>query len=421
MPTAAKFGMPFIVCVRRHGKESILRQFEKRLTNDAASEQKTALGEIFRIAALRLDQRVTAPDRLKVHGHLSTHVLDTHGGHPAAGVAIELCEVAASGATRLIKRAVTNADGRTDQPLLSGAPVPIATYELRFAVSDYFARQGAPLADPPFLGIVPIRFAVAEPEGRYHVPLSVTPLTEGAERNANSCPGRGAARSDALQNRDRHERCVWNDPGRDAALALRRVRDTSPFHRPQKCTTVAAAPAPVRCLTREVLPVATTRPLSEILPKEMTELKVRPIFTLLLEVQPAINVGKTPGVDRRVGVITGGRFEGERLRGTLLPGGSDWQAIRPGDGAWLLNVRIVLKTDDDAIIGMSYPGLRHGPKEVLDRIARGEVVKATDYYLRISATFETASEKYGWLNNIISVGVGHRLPEGPIYQMFEVL
>jgi hypothetical protein len=169
------------------------------------------------------------------------------------------------------------------------------------------------------------------------------------------------------------------------------------------------------------LPVATTRPLSEILPKEMTELRVRPIFTLLLEVQPAINVGKTPGVDRRVGVITGGRFEGERLRGTLLPGGSDWQAIRPGDGAWLLNVRIVLKTDDDAIIGMSYPGLRHGPKEVLDRIARGEVVKATDYYLRIAASFETSSEKYGWLNNIISVGVGHRLPEGPIYQMFEVL
>ena len=54
-----KFSMPFIVCVRRHGKESILRQFEKRLTNDAASEQKAALGEIFRIAALRLDQRVT--------------------------------------------------------------------------------------------------------------------------------------------------------------------------------------------------------------------------------------------------------------------------------------------------------------------------------------------------------------------------
>jgi len=179
-----KFGMPFIVCVRRHGKESILREFEKRLNNDAASEQKTALAEIFRIAALRLDQRVTAPDRLKVHGHLSTHVLDTHGGYPAAGVAIELCEVAASSPSRLIKRAVTNADGRTDQPLLSGMPVPIATYELRFAVGDYFARQGAPLADPPFLGIVPIRFAVAEPEGRYHVPLSVTPWAYATYRGS---------------------------------------------------------------------------------------------------------------------------------------------------------------------------------------------------------------------------------------------
>ena len=164
------------------------------------------------------------------------------------------------------------------------------------------------------------------------------------------------------------------------------------------------------------------RPLSEILPKEMTELRARPLFTLLLAVAPPIAVGKTPGVDRRVGVITGGRFEGERLRGELFPGGgSDWQSIRPGDGAWLINVRIVLKTDDGHIIGMPYTGIRQGPKEVLDRIARGEVVKATDYYLRISATFETSSEKYGWLNNVISNGVGHRLPEGPIYQMFEIL
>jgi hypothetical protein len=167
--------------------------------------------------------------------------------------------------------------------------------------------------------------------------------------------------------------------------------------------------------------VTTTRPLSEILPKEMTELKVRPLFTLLLDVAPPINVGKTPGIDRRIGVIAGGRFEGERLRGTLLPGGSDWQTVRPGDGAFMLDVRIALKTDDGDTIAMRYPGIRHGTKEVLDRIARGEVVKATDYYLRIAASFETASEKYGWLNTIISIGVGHRLPEGPIYQMFEVL
>jgi len=180
----SKFGMPFIVCVRRHGKESILRQFERRLGNDPAVERDAALAEIFRIAALRLDQRVAAPDRLKVHGRLSTHVLDVHAGRPAAGVAIELWEVGAGGSSRLVERAVTNADGRTDQPLLSGSPIPIASYELRFAVGGYFARQRTPMSDPPFLDIVPVRFAVAEPEGEYHVPLLVTPWAYSTYRGS---------------------------------------------------------------------------------------------------------------------------------------------------------------------------------------------------------------------------------------------
>jgi Protein of unknown function (DUF3237) len=169
------------------------------------------------------------------------------------------------------------------------------------------------------------------------------------------------------------------------------------------------------------LNVTSARPLSEILPTEMAELRVRPLFVLLADVAPPIIVGKTPGVHRRIGVVTGGRFEGERLRGTLLPGGSDWQAIRPGDGAWLLNVRLALKTDDEHIVSMTYPGIRRGPKEVLDRIARGEVVNATEYYMRITPLFETSSDRYGWLNNIVSVGIGHRLREGPIYHVFEVL
>jgi 2-oxo-4-hydroxy-4-carboxy-5-ureidoimidazoline decarboxylase len=179
-----KFGMPFIVCVRRHGKASILQQFEQRLQNDAASERAAALGEIFRIAALRLDQRVTGPEQLKVHGQLSTHVLDTYAGHPAAGVAIELCEIGAAGGARLLKRTVTNADGRTDQPLFTGTPIPIATYELRFAVGAYFAKQLVKLSDPPFLDLVPVRFAVAEPEGKYHVPLLVTPWSYSTYRGS---------------------------------------------------------------------------------------------------------------------------------------------------------------------------------------------------------------------------------------------
>ncbi len=175
--------MPFIVCVRRHGKDSILRLFEHRLQNGMAAETETALAEIVRIAALRLDQRVEAIDRLAVHGRLSTHVLDTHGGGPAAGMAIELFELTAGERTS-ITRAVTNRDGRTDAPLITGRPLPIARYELDFHVADYFARRGALQADPPFLEVVPVRFAVAEPEGHYHVPLLVTPWSYATYRGS---------------------------------------------------------------------------------------------------------------------------------------------------------------------------------------------------------------------------------------------
>ncbi len=171
----SKFAIPFIICVRRHTKDSILRQFELRMQNDAAGEHKTALAEILRIAALRLDQRVDAPDQLKVNGRLSTHILDTHGGRPASGVTVELFEIVNSGKATLIARAVTNADGRTDQPMIVDRPVPIGCYELRFGIGDYFARMKSEPADPPFLDVVPVRFSVAEAEGHYHVPLLATP------------------------------------------------------------------------------------------------------------------------------------------------------------------------------------------------------------------------------------------------------
>jgi 2-oxo-4-hydroxy-4-carboxy-5-ureidoimidazoline decarboxylase len=179
-----KFRMPFIICVRRHGKGSILRQFEHRLGNDAATERDAALTEIFRIVALRLDQRVAAPDRLRVHGRLSTHVLDTYSGRPASGVAIEFFEVASWGEPHLLSRAITNADGRTDRPLIAEQPIPIAQYELRFGIGEYFARQAISATDPPFLGVVPIRFAVAEPEAHYHVPIIVTPWSYSTYRGS---------------------------------------------------------------------------------------------------------------------------------------------------------------------------------------------------------------------------------------------
>jgi 2-oxo-4-hydroxy-4-carboxy-5-ureidoimidazoline decarboxylase len=75
----------------------------------------------------------------------------------------------------MLLRTSTNRDGRTDQPLIAGRPLPIGRYELRFGVGTYFAREGALQGDPPFLDMVPIRFATAEPEGHYHVPLLVSP------------------------------------------------------------------------------------------------------------------------------------------------------------------------------------------------------------------------------------------------------
>ena len=180
----SKFGFPYIVCVRRHTRDSILRDFEHRLPNDAKTETQKSIEEIFRIAALRVDQLVVSDDRLAVHGRLSTHVLDTHGGRPAAGIAIELVELSELGASRVVTRTITNADGRTDQPLIGGRPVPIGRYELTFSVGDYFAARHVATSDPPFLDQIPLRFSVSEPEGHLHVPLLVTPWSYATYRGS---------------------------------------------------------------------------------------------------------------------------------------------------------------------------------------------------------------------------------------------
>jgi 5-hydroxyisourate hydrolase len=115
---------------------------------------------------------------------LTTHVLDTSIGRPAAGVEIELHALGADGARKLIKRASTNADGRTDAPLLSAAEAQVGTYELSFHVGAYFRQRGALTTEPPFFDVVPIRFAVADPGAYYHVPLAVTPWSYSTYRGS---------------------------------------------------------------------------------------------------------------------------------------------------------------------------------------------------------------------------------------------
>ncbi len=179
----ARFGFPFVICVRRQTRDAILDAFEARLAHDRADELAAALAEIGRITALRLVERVDGPGLPKVYGRLSTHVLDTHKGGPAQGVRVELFEVGASGRA-LLRGALTNEDGRTDAPLISGTPLRAGRYELVFHIGAYFAARGLALPEPAFLDEVPVRFGIAEPEGHYHVPLVVTPWSYSTYRGS---------------------------------------------------------------------------------------------------------------------------------------------------------------------------------------------------------------------------------------------
>lgn len=117
-------------------------------------------------------------------GRLSTHVLDQTQGRPASNVAIDLHVLASDGSWHALRQVRTNADGRTDQPLLSGAELAAGTYMLTFHLGDYFRRGGAALSDPPFLDLVPLRFSIAEPDGHYHVPLLATPWSYSTYRGS---------------------------------------------------------------------------------------------------------------------------------------------------------------------------------------------------------------------------------------------
>jgi hypothetical protein len=152
----------------------------------------------------------------------------------------------------------------------------------------------------------------------------------------------------------------------------------------------------------------------------MSEIRTELLFKVTFTVAPPLLLGVTPQGDRRNVQVTGGEFAGPKMRGTVLPGGSDWILLRP-DGALQLDVRATLRTDDGALINMVYRGVRHGPTAVIDRLNRGEPVEPTEYYFRTAPFFETSAAKYAWLNKIVAIATGHRLPAGPVYSVYEVL
>ena len=153
----------------------------------------------------------------------------------------------------------------------------------------------------------------------------------------------------------------------------------------------------------------------------MAGIQTEKLFTLTLAVaSPIESIGATPYGERRIASVTGGRFEGPRLKGIVQGGGGDWILVR-NDGVIQLDVRITLQTDDGARVYMSYRGLRHGPAEVMARLGRGEPVEPGSYYFRIAPQFETGDARYAWLNQLVAVGTGHRLPSGPVYEVFAVV
>jgi 5-hydroxyisourate hydrolase len=115
---------------------------------------------------------------------LTTHVLDTVRGRPAAGVEIELYELKPDGQRQRIAHVRTNADGRTDAPLIPAGEARKGGFELVFHIGDYFRAQGAAMAEPAFLDLVPIRFAVADASAHYHVPLVATPWSYSTYRGS---------------------------------------------------------------------------------------------------------------------------------------------------------------------------------------------------------------------------------------------
>lgn len=158
--------------------------------------------------------------------------------------------------------------------------------------------------------------------------------------------------------------------------------------------------------------------LSENLPEALNSVQTRPLFVLRELVPPLLLVGP-PNAFRRIGLVQGGSFEGERLSGEVVSG-NDWQAVR-ADSCIKLDVRLVLRTTDGALIVMTYQCLRAGPPNIIERLDKGEAVDPQSYYFRMSPMFETSAPKYDWINRVIAVGIGHRLADGPIYSIFEIL
>ncbi len=157
----------------------------------------------------------------------------------------------------------------------------------------------------------------------------------------------------------------------------------------------------------------------EEIPRVMVKPSLRFLYTSKIEIEVPLAVGCSPYGERRIINIKGGEFSGPRLSGHVLPGGADWQIIR-SDGIVEVEARYTLRTHDGSLIYVSNWGLRHGPKDVMERLASGEVVDPGEYYFRTTPVFETGSPDYKWVNGIIAIAAGERRADAVIITVYEV-
>jgi hypothetical protein len=148
-------------------------------------------------------------------------------------------------------------------------------------------------------------------------------------------------------------------------------------------------------------------------------LNLRPLFRAEITLAAPQELGEAPHGRRRIIPITGGRITGERVNGRVLAGGADWQIVR-ADGVAELDARYTIETADGALIYVANRGVRHGPAEVLRKLAAGEPVDPALYYMRTTPWFETGDTRYAWLNRVVCVATGARRAAAVELEVYEI-
>ena len=154
--------------------------------------------------------------------------------------------------------------------------------------------------------------------------------------------------------------------------------------------------------------------------KSVAEIRTAPLFDIVVDLNPRLNFGDGPLGRRILFGAAGGSFEGPKLRGEVLAGGGDWALFR-ADGAMSLDVRLTLRTHDDALVHMSYGGRWITPAELLADPAKRYQVDPSRYYFRTNPLFETGAAQYGWLNDVVCVGSGYLVEGGIAYSISQII